>query len=71
MEFEEIEVIIGKDGKVQIHVHGVNGTQCLELTEELEKALGGEVLSRIMSPEAYQQGNPADIDPDQQLKASG
>lgn len=70
MELQEIEVTIGKDGQVQIQVRGVKGTKCLELTKELEEALGGEILARVMSPEALEQENQADIDQDQNLKTS-
>lgn len=70
MELQEIEVTIGNDGQVQIQVRGVKGTQCLELTKELEEALGGEILARIMSPEALESENAPDIDQDQNLKAS-
>ena len=49
MEIQEIEVIIDKNGEVKIQVHGVNGTTCLDLTADLEAALGGEVLSREMT----------------------
>ena len=70
MELQEIEVIIGKDGQVQIQVRGVQGLKCLEITKELEEALGGEILARIMTPEALE--NPqTDVDQDQHLKASG
>jgi len=70
MELQEIEVVIGKNGQVQIQVRGVNGLKCLELTKELEEALGGEILARIMSPEALEEEPPQDIDQDQQLKAT-
>ncbi len=70
MELEEIEVTIGKDGQVQIQVRGVKGMKCLEITKELEEALGGEILARIMTPEALEQENQADIDQDQHLRAS-
>ncbi len=49
MEIQEIEVIIDKNGEVKIQVHGVNGTTCLDLTADLEAALGGEVISREMT----------------------
>jgi hypothetical protein len=49
MEIQEIEVIIDKNGEVKIQVHGVNGSTCLDLTADLEAALGGEVLSREMT----------------------
>jgi len=70
MELQEIEVVIGKDGQVQIQVRGVQGLKCLELTKELEEALGGEIIARIMSPEALEQENPLDVAQDQHLKAS-
>ena len=70
MELQEIEVVIGKDGQVQIQVRGVQGVKCLELTKELEAALGGDIIARIMSPEALEQDNPTDIDQQQHLKAS-
>ena len=71
MELQEIEVVIGKDGEVQIQVRGVKGQKCLELTKELEEALGGEILARIMSPEALEQDSQTDVDQNQQLKTSG
>ena len=37
---QEMEITIGKDGKVQIHVQGVDGISCMELTKDLEEALG-------------------------------
>ena len=65
MEFQEIEVIIEKDGSVRIEVHGVKGQACLDLTAALEQALGGQVTAREMTPEALE--NPQELDQDQQL----
>ena len=53
MEIEEIDVVIAPDGKVQIHVNGVSGTKCLDLTRALEIALGGQVDSREMTADSY------------------
>lgn len=53
MELEEIEVFIDKDGQVRIEVRGVKGMACLDLTQDLEAALGGQVEEREMTPEAY------------------
>jgi preprotein translocase subunit SecF len=53
MAIEEVEVVIDAQGRVQIEVHGVKGMQCLDLTKDLEQALGGEVESREMTAEAY------------------
>ena len=52
MEVQEIEVTINKNGQVEVHVRGVKGTACLEITRGLEAALGGEVILREMTPEA-------------------
>ncbi len=52
MDVQEVEVTIGKDGKVQVHVRGVKGEACLDITRALEGALGGQVELREMTPEA-------------------
>jgi hypothetical protein len=69
MELQEIEVVIGKDGQVQLQVRGVKGTKCLELTKELEAALGGDILARIMTAEAMEEDT--DIDLNQQVSTGG
>ena len=51
---ETIEVTIRPDGKVEMHVTGVPGMDCLAQTDELTRLLGGEVESRELTPEAYQ-----------------
>ncbi|HPH96006.1 MAG TPA: DUF2997 domain-containing protein [Anaerolineaceae bacterium] len=55
MEIQEVEIIIGKNGEVQVHVTGVKGQACLEITRGLEEALGGQVLNREMTAEALEQ----------------
>jgi Protein of unknown function (DUF2997) len=52
---EEIEVVISPTGEVSIEVRGVTGMSCRNLTADLEKALGGEIVDRQMKPEAYAQ----------------
>ena len=52
MELQEIEVTIAPDGTTRIEVRGVQGAGCLDLTESLENALGGEVVERELTPEA-------------------
>ena len=69
MNLEEIEIVIDKDGQVHIQVRGVKGTACLELTKDLEAALGGQVESREMTPEAYE-ANPLST-PARQKRRSG
>ena len=53
MDVQEIDVFIEKNGQVQVEVHGVKGMACLDLTKELEEALGGEIEEREMHHEAY------------------
>lgn len=55
MELQEIEVIIDEDGETQIEVRGVKGKTCLDITEDLEASLGGEIENREMTPEADEQ----------------
>lgn len=55
MGVEEVEVIVSTDGQVTIKVRGVDGMACLTATAELERVLGGDVLHREMTGEAYQQ----------------
>ena len=52
MEIQEVDVFVAPDGTVKLQVRGVQGGGCLDLTEGLEKLLGGEITSREMTPEA-------------------
>ncbi len=52
MEVQEIRLVIDPDGQVRVEVLGVKGQSCLELTSELEKALGDEIITREMTSEA-------------------
>lgn len=54
MELQEIDVYIDRDGEVRIEVRGVKGNACLDITKELEAALGGKVDNREMTPEAQE-----------------
>jgi hypothetical protein len=54
MAEEIIEVTIGPDGTVEMHVTGVPGMDCLQRTEELTRLLGGEVDAQELTAEAYQ-----------------
>ncbi len=53
-EIQEIEVVVSPDGKVKVQVRGVKGPQCLALTEEVEKLLGGRVIERVATDEMDQ-----------------
>lgn len=61
MDLQEIDVFIEPDGSVRIEVRGVKGTACLDLTRELEAALGDQVESREMTPDAYEQSTPDQV----------
>lgn len=52
---EEIEVLIGPDGRVEVKVRGVKGEGCLELTRQLERYLGGRVEHRQRTHEFLEQ----------------
>jgi hypothetical protein len=52
MEIQEIEITIDKKGQVVLHVRGVKGKACLDLTNQLEKLLGGQVVERKMTPDS-------------------
>ena len=67
MDLQEIEVFIDPDGRVRIEVRGVKGGVCLELTQALEQALGGQVESREMTPEALEE-NVQPVQPPRKLK---
>jgi Protein of unknown function (DUF2997) len=54
MAEEIIEITVHPDGKVEMQVQGIAGMDCLPETEDLIRLLGGEVESREMTGEAYQ-----------------
>ena len=54
MELQEIDVYIDENGQVRLEVRGVKGQGCLELTKDLEAALGGAVEERRLTPEAFE-----------------
>lgn len=60
MDVQEVEITIDKNGQVQVQVRGVKGDQCLQLTKDLEEALGGEIVLREMTPEALEQQQQLD-----------
>lgn len=59
MEMQELEIIIGQDGVVNVSVKGVTGTRCLEITEGLEKAVG-KYNEREFTASYYQQDTVVD-----------
>jgi len=59
MDLQEIEITISKTGEVELHVRGVKGEACLDLTRDLEAALGNKVISRELTPEAIESSSAA------------
>ena len=56
MKKQTIKFTIGQDGTVTEEVIGTEGTQCINLTEEIENRLG-HVQWRKETPDYYQQPN--------------
>lgn len=55
---KELEITISPTGEVSVQVKCIPGQSCVEETKFLESALGGEIKSRELTSEYYQQ--PAD-----------
>ncbi|MEU7869014.1 DUF2997 domain-containing protein [Dactylosporangium sp. NPDC049140] len=55
MADEIVDVVIRPDGKVELHVTGVDGMVCVEHTEQLVGLLGGDVEAQELTAEAYVQ----------------
>ncbi len=55
MAEEILEVTISPNGKVEMHMRGVEGMACLAETQELIALLGGDIESQELTAEAYQQ----------------
>lgn len=53
MEIEQIELVIGTDGKIRLETSGFNGDVCLKATEDLESLLGSNVVSREMTADFF------------------
>jgi len=51
---QELEISITPEGEVKIEVKGVKGADCLEVTKDIEEALG-VVKNREHTSEYYQQ----------------
>jgi hypothetical protein len=58
MDIQEVEVIISKNGQVQILVRGAKGRTCLELTRSLENALGNDIEREFTSEAVEKVGFP-------------
>ncbi len=59
-ERHELEITIGKDGKVNIGVKGIKGSKCLDVTKDLEEELG-TVIEREKTSDFYQEEKGPDV----------
>lgn len=50
MDYQTVDVVIHPDGRIEIKVHGMKGASCVEVTSELETALGN-TLERTVTAE--------------------
>jgi hypothetical protein len=55
----ELEIEIGRDGKISIKVKGMQGAECLEFSQFLEEALG-DTVERESTSEYYQVPAPTE-----------
>ena len=58
MTMQELEITIDNEGRVVVHVKGVQGEECLALTKDLENVVG-DVQERFYSSDYYEQ--PAEV----------
>ena len=62
MENHDIEIEIGRDGKVKVHVKGVKGSGCLKYAEFLEQVIG-RMDSREFTSEYYEPDSGVQVQP--------
>jgi len=65
-DMDELEITIDEEGNVSIKVVGGSGGGCVELTKEIEEALG-VVTERELQAEFYQE----EVTQDQQVEQQG
>ncbi|RMG16398.1 MAG: DUF2997 domain-containing protein [Planctomycetota bacterium] len=64
-KLDELEIKIDKDGNVTLRVIDGDGERCIELTKELEEALG-LVVDRRLTAEYYEQSEQVEGQVEQQ-----
>jgi hypothetical protein len=67
MNIEEIEVFIDASGEVKYEVRGIKGKKCLDITEDLEMDLGGNILLREETSEMHEQEAGQEINVDEEI----
>ena len=56
-----VDVVISPDGNFQIKVSGVKGTDCKDLTAEIEAIIGNELLESELTEEYFEQKNDENL----------
>ena len=60
-DMESVDVVISPDGNFQIKVSGVKGTDCKDLTAEIEAIIGNELLESELTEEYFEQKNDENL----------
>ncbi|MBI3097681.1 MAG: DUF2997 domain-containing protein [Planctomycetes bacterium] len=68
-EIQEVDVFIGRDGRVRVEIRGVKGPACTEITKEMTELLGGRVVDHQRTDE-YDQ-SPLSQDQDDRPRLGG
>lgn len=53
MNNQQVEIVIDKNGKATLHIQGIKGMSCMDITDALIRALGVSVETQL-TPEAYE-----------------
>ena len=70
MSSHELDIVIGKDGQVRVHIQGVKGHACLTYAQLLEQIVGKEI-SREFTAEYYEPDSGVRVIPQQRVKGEG
>jgi len=70
MAQHDIEITIGKDGKVKVHVKGAKGKACLEYAKWLESVIG-RVDDQKLTAEYYEEEQTNHVKLKQELGNKG
>ena len=54
MKSHELDIVIDEHGNISVQVNGVSGAECVELTKDLEDALG-QVTERRKTAAYYEE----------------
>ena len=70
MKDEEIEIVIGADGKVVVRTIGIKGPRCLDVAEAIAQIIGREE-SRRLTEEYHEAGIQSHAHVEQRVRRSG